>query len=396
MRKLLLPLLAMLLACPPLPAQIDFAAAARLMPGAKSIRIGSYDRTGGNSDRVNNVPDGESRTIMDVTGAGVITHLWFTLGPTPDQVSRNDVILKIYWDGNKEPSVLSPIGPFFGQGWNESYPFISAPLAAAPVQGRSLTSYFHMPFSKGARIEIENQSGKTITWLYFAIDYTALDKLPENSGRFHAWYNRQITPAAPEGENEWALLGPVGTNTTGAGNYVVADIKGRGQFVGLNYYVQNPTPIWYGEGDEMIFVDGEAMPSIVGTGTEDYFNTGWCPKEVYMHPQFGIARANNDIGWLGRTHCYRFHLTDPIHFERSLKFTLEHGHNNVLTLDLATVAYWYQAESTGVPPIPDKAARELKPLIGAADIHRWRDAWRKQNGNDPRLWGDEKPAEKKP
>jgi hypothetical protein len=115
-----------------------------------------------------------------------------------------------------------------------------------------------------------------------------------------------------------------------------------------------------------------------------------------MHPQFGIARANRDIGWLGRTHCYRFHLADPIHFERSLKFTLEHGHNNVLTLDLATVAYWYQSEATGVPPIPDKAGRALKPLIGPADIHRWRDAWRKQNGNDPQLWGDEKPAPAKP
>ena len=97
------------------------------------------------------------------------------------------------------------------------------------------------------------------------------------------------------------------------------------------------------------------------------------------------------MGWLGRTHVYRFHITDPVYFEKSLKFSIEHGHNNNLTLDLATVAYWYQEPPLSPqPPIPDKEGRKLMPFIQAYDIHIWRDAWRKSKGNDPKLWGNER------
>ena len=112
--------------------------------------------------------------------------------------------------------------------------------------------------------------------------------------------------------------------------------------MGLNYYVQCPTPMWYGEGDDMWFIDGEKQASLIGTGTEDLFNTAWCPKEPYQHIYFGYPRVNNDVGFLGRTHVYRFFIQDPVFFEKGLKATIEHGHNNCLTLDLATVAYWYQ------------------------------------------------------
>ncbi len=107
--------------------------------------------------------------------------------------------------------------------------------------------------------------------------------------------------------------------------------------------------MWYGEGDEMVFIDGDERPTLNGTGTEDYFNTSWSPKELFAHPAFGYARVNNGTGWLGRTHVYRFHLTDPVHFEKSCRFTIEHGHNNNLTLDLASVAYWYQDTAAPLP-----------------------------------------------
>jgi hypothetical protein len=373
----------------------ELMSVATIRDGVKSRHAGSYDRSGGNGDNVSNIVDGETRTLMDVKGAGIIERFWVTIAPPPEELSRNDIILRIYWDGNKEPSVNSPIGPFFGQGWDESYPFVSAPLADGPRDGRAMTSYFAMPFAKGARIEIENQSGKTIGAFYYNIDYVTMDTLPANLGRFHAWYNREITPAAPDGENEWSVLGPQGKNPRGEGNYVIADIKGHGQFVGVNYYVQSPSPMWYGEGDEMAFIDGETTPSIVGTGTEDYFNQSWSPTQLYSHPYFGAARVGGETGWLGRFHNYRFHIADPIYFDKSLKFTIEHGHNNVLTLDLATVAYWYQSEAVGVPAIPDKAGRKLMPAIGPVEILRWRDAWRKSMGNDPKLWGNEKPDGKK-
>ncbi len=364
---------------------------ARLPVGVKTRRVSSADSSGGNHDRLEKIAPGEKRVIFDVKGAGVITHVWVTLAPPPPELNRHDVILRMYWDGEKLPSVEAPIGDFFGQGWDESYSFSSLLLAAAPLEGRALVSYFPMPFASAARIEIENDATRAIDAFYFSVDYQELEKLPADLGRFHAWFNHALTEASPEGENEWELLGPAGKNTTGARNYLIADIEGRGQYVGVNYYVNNPSPIWYGEGDDMFFVDGARWPpTLAGTGTEDYFNSAWSPKDLFQHPYFGYARVNGTFGWLGRTHVYRFHVRDPISFERSLVFSIEHGHANNLTLDLASVAYWYQAEPhKPFPPFPSRAARQPMPTIREWDVHLWRDAWRKAHGNDSRLWGNE-------
>jgi Protein of unknown function (DUF2961) len=368
----------------------DLSALSAIQQGMTSKRVSSHDPTGGGDDFIRIAKD-EKKIIFDVKGAGIINHIWITMAPDPGTLSRNDVIIRMYWDGKEYPSVASPIGPFFGQGWNESYEYSSLPLSASPVQGRGMVCYFAMPFGNGARIEIENQSGRDISNFYYSIDYAAVDKLPANAGRFHSWYNKQLTETSKtEGENEWGILGKPGHNLSGKGNYVIADIKGKGHFVGVNYYVNSPTPVWYGEGNDMIFIDGATSPTLIGTGTEDYFNTAWCPKSVYSNPYYGYPRVNNDIGWLGRTHMYRFHITDPLFFNSAFKFTIEHGHNNVLTLDLASVAYWYQDEASPIPPIPDKETRKPMPLITIGDIHRWRNEWRKNHGNDPELWGNEK------
>jgi len=261
---------------------------ARIHDGVRSRRVSSYDRSGGNDDRFESIPDGEHRTLFEVEGSGMINHVWITIAPPPPALSRNDIILRMYWDGAEHPCVESPIGPFFGQGWDESYNFASLPLAAGPREGRALVSYFVMPFADGARIEIENDTGREIDAFYYYVDYVALESLPSDMGRFHAWYDHELTEAHPEGENEWSLLGPQGKNDTGAGNYVVLDASGKGHFVGVNYYVHSPGPMWYGEGDDMIFIDGEPWPpSLHGTGTEDYFNTSWSPKEPFSHPFYG-------------------------------------------------------------------------------------------------------------
>jgi len=364
--------------------------AARIHDGVKSKRVSSYDRSGGNNDRFEKIPDGERRTLFDVKGAGMINHIWVTIAPPPPALSRHDIILRMYWDGNREPCVQAPIGDFFGQGWNESYNFASLPLAAGPREGRAMVCYFVMPFAKGARIEIENDSGRNIDAFYYYVDYVKMKKLPDNMGRFHAWYNHELTKAPPEGENEWGTLGAVGENKTGKDNYLILDTTGKGQYVGVNYYVHSPSPMWYGEGDDMIFIDGDKEPTLHGTGTEDYFNTSWSPKELFHHPFYGYGRVNNDVGWLGRTHVYRFHITDPIYFDKSIRVTIEHGHNNCLTLDLSSVAYWYQTEPhKPFPPMATRAERAPKPFIGVVDIHRWRDSWRKSHGNGPTLWGNE-------
>ncbi len=386
-------LLAFLLAVPAFPQNLGTALdLARLQTGVKSRRISSYDVTGGNNDRIEDIATGARRELFDVKGAGVITHIWVTIAPPPPELSRHDVILRMYWDDEKEPSVEAPIGDFFGQGWDESYPMAALPLAAGPREGRALVSYFPMPFASRARIEIENDSAKTIEAFYYAIDYEERTSLPSDLGRFHAWYNHALTEALPDGENEWALLGPQGKNTTGERNYLIADIAGRGQYIGVNYYVNNPSPMWYGEGDDMFFVDGESWPpSLHGTGTEDYFNTSWSPNVLFQHPYFGYARVNGSLGWLGRTHVYRFHVTDPVRFERSLRFSIEHGHDNNLTLELSSVAYWYQAEPhRPFPPFPSRETRKPMPAITESDIHLWRHEWRKAHGSSPTLWGNER------
>ncbi|MBN2416085.1 DUF2961 domain-containing protein [bacterium] len=355
----------------------------------ESKRISSFDTTGGNADRFV-IPAGETITIAEIPGAGIIRHIWVTISCADPMIRRN-AVLRMYWDGETDPSVESPIGDFFGNGWGEKYNFITLPLAVAPKEGNALNCYFPMPFAEGARITVENQSNEQIGAFYFYIDYEAHKKIPRDTGRFHAWWNRELTEPLETEENEWSIFGAQKKNRDGAGNYLFADIQGRGHFVGVNYYVDSPGPVWYGEGDDMFFIDGEAWPSSLhGTGTEDFFNSSWCPKEPYLHPYFGYGRVNENIGWLGRTHCYRFFIESPVAFRKSLRATIEHGHNNCLTLDLSTVAYWYQAEPhKPFPKMLPKEKRQNMPGIGPVEIHRWRDAWRKAMDGGT-LWGHER------
>jgi len=182
------------------------------------------------------------------------------------------------------------------------------------------------------------------------------------------------------------LLGEQGLNLDGKGNYLFANIEGKGHFVGVNYYINNPSTMWYGEGDEMIFIDGEPEPGIIGTGTEDFFNTSWCPKELYSHPYYGYPRVNNETGWLGRTHVYRFFISDPIYFDKSIRVSIEHGHNNCMTLDLQSVAYWYQDNAGKLPRSFTKEERTLMPVVGPANMHLWRNEWRRSRGNNLKEW----------
>lgn len=159
---------------------------AKMKDGLRNRRVSSYDRSGNNRDHLSPVQPGETRVLADIQGAGVINHIWITMSPGPGELSRNDIILRMYWDGNEQPSVVSPIGPFFGQGWNEQYNYASFALSSGPNGGTGLSCYFAMPFAKGARIEIENQTDVAIGAFYYYIDYVEMKKLPEDMGRFHA------------------------------------------------------------------------------------------------------------------------------------------------------------------------------------------------------------------
>lgn len=365
---------------------------------ARSKRISSYDRNGGNDDCIR-FAAGETAVLADIKGAGIIKHIWITISSKDEWVRRN-LVLRCYWDGCDHPSVESPIGDFFGQGWGMKYNLVTLPLAAAPKDGNALVCYFPMPFGNGARITVENQGPETVDAFYYYVDYEEHSTIADDLARFHAWYHQELTqPESATGdvENEWSIFEPAAKNPSDKDNYLFCECDGEGHFVGVNYYVNCPTPVWYGEGDDMFLVDGEPWPgSAHGTGTEDYFNQSWCPDEVYMHPYFGTARApgrGNDsprFGWLGRTHCYRFHLEDPIRFKKSLRASIEAGHANSLTLDLASVAYWYQTmPGRQFPPLPSAEARRPKDEVIHVDVHRWREVWRQSKGGGP-LWGKER------
>jgi len=332
---------------------------------AKSKRISSYDRSGGNADYIK-FKKGETATLAEMKGAGIVKHIWVTIS-SKDELARRNLVLRMYWDGQKHPSVEAPIGDFFGQGWGMKYNFISLPLAAAPKEGNALNCYFPMPYGNGAKITVENQGPEDVDAFYYYIDYEEHPSIDDDTPRFCAWYNQELT--VPEGgvENEWGIFGDTPKNPSDKGNYLFCECEGTGHYVGVNYYVQNPGPIWYGEGDDMFLIDGEEWPgSLHGTGTEDYFNQSWCPDEHYCHPYFGIAYApgrNNDdprFGWIGKTHNYRFHIEDPVRFKKSLRASIEHGHANCLTLGLSSVAYWYQTMPTKpFPALP--SAKDRKP-----------------------------------
>lgn len=370
----------------------------QLLPSVRTKRVSSYDRSGGNGDNVP-IESGATFTMADLAGAGIVKHIWVTIA-TKDPLIRRNLVFRAYWDGCEHPSVEAPIGDFFGQGWADKYNFVSLPLAAAPRDGNALVCYFPMPFGNGARVTVENQGPDKVDAFYYYLDYEEHPTISDEVGRFHAWYNQELTaPESSQGdvENEWGILGETPKNPTDAHNYLFCEAEGTGHFVGVNYYVNCPTPIWYGEGDDMFLVDGEPWPgSAHGTGTEDYFNQSWSPDEHYLHPYFGTARApgrmNGDPlhGWHGRTHCYRFHLEDPIRFTESLRASIEAGHANVLTLEIASVAYWYQTmPPKPFPELPCAEARHPRPIVSTVDIHRWRDAWRKSMGGG-KLWGNER------
>ncbi len=322
----------------------------------RSRRASSYDRSGGNDDFIV-IPPGGTATLLDTESAGCITHIWMTSACRDPHYLRK-VVLRMWWDGEVHPSVEVPLGDFFGLGHAQTHNFASLPLCMSPQGGRAFTCYFPMPFDTHARVEVTTDCRTAPLRLYYYIDYESYGALAADLGRFHAQWRREnpCDGISPEGmpfeEYQYA-----GANLDGSGNYLIVDAEGWGHYVGCHLDIHNLTETrgrnWYGEGDDMIFVDGEPFPpSLHGTGTEDYFNTAWCPQETFVAPYFGITMPGGP-NWSGKISLYRYHIEDPIHFEKSLRVTIEHGHANRRRDDYASTGYWYQAEPhKPFPPMP--------------------------------------------
>jgi hypothetical protein len=320
-------------------------------------RASSADVKGANADR-RQVAPGETLTVLDTDGPGLISHLWFTIA-SRERYHLKRIVMRIYWDDEETPSVETPIGDFFGLGLGYYVRWQSSMLSVGGE--KSLNCFFPMPFQRHARITITNEGHKAIEALYYNIDYR-MDSMPLAPGvlYFHAQY-RQAQPNHGW-TNRWTSnrqsLVNRKTNLTGQDNYVWFEARGAGQYAGVTMSILQNQDDWWGEGDDMFFVDGAKRPSIQGTGAEDYFLGAWgFRKGAFSYQLYGAPVVEK--GRAGaRSSVYRFHFDAPITFKTSFKATIEHGNANHRSDNYYSVAYWYQTEPhAAFPPLPPVAQR---------------------------------------
>jgi D-arabinan exo alpha-(1,3)/(1,5)-arabinofuranosidase (non-reducing end) len=300
-----------------------------------------------NDDSKRPIP-GETITLAELEGPGIVTHIWITVAANEYAWPRL-LRLRAYYDGSPEPSVDAPIGDFFAVGHGFERP-VKSLMVRASSDGRARNSYWPMPFRKSCRITLTNEGRRRVSNVYYHVDWEKLAELPPRTAYFHARY-RQALPAPADGKP-----------------YVFLDVKGRGFYVGTVLSVVQAEAGWFGEGDEHFFVDGEKTASIEGTGSEDYFNDAW-GLHVEDGPYTGVPVADG-TGLGSRMTAYRWHLTDPVPFTKSLYFEIEHKgwtfkpDGSVKSsfgerVDLmSSVSFWYQdGIAQGLPPVPYGAAR---------------------------------------
>ncbi len=309
-----------------------------------------------------NLAPGATRVLLDAAGPGVITHIWMTfLGPEPQGWARQgsanhqEMLLRIYWDGRKIPGVEAPVGDFFANAFGKRSEVISEPVVVEDAD--SYNCFWQMPFAKSARVEIVNQGNKPVSLLYYNIDWIKKKELSKGTPYFHAQY-RQEYP------------------TVRGKDYVVLETQGKGHYVGTVLSVRTRSPGWFGEGDEKIYIDNEARPSIWGTGTEDFFLSAWGLKRTST-PYFGVPYFDQWGIVGGHTSAYRWQIHDPFVFNTGIKVTFEHfgwispdeNPNGKTTSwneredDYSSVAFWYQTgEPTFAARAPGATDRQLPSL----------------------------------
>ena len=342
------------------------------LPRAKNFRakrVSSYDRTGKNADFAT-IPENAVYCLADIKGPGVISHIWFTIaGKDKDYLRR--MVLRVYWDGQDTPSIVTPVGDFFCVGHSAVANFQNALFnmsCHAPGYGNNaaMNCWVAMPFRTGARLEIVNDQDQPVG-MYYYIDYQEHDALDDDLFYFHAMWRRDnpcrgwTGPGSVWGSPEWRrrMGGEEGINLSGKDNYLILEAEGRGHYVGCNISIDNLYKGWWGEGDDMIFIDGEKWPpSLHGTGSEDYLSHAWGMQDN-QHLYNGMSYdSDGEFNQRGKVSVYRLHIEDPIPFTKSIRVSIEHGHANNRSDDYSSVAYWYQTLPTKpFEPLPDVVGR---------------------------------------
>jgi hypothetical protein len=297
----------------------------------KALRSSSNNPDWNSNDDSKRPIPGETVVIADLQGPGQVNHIWLTIAANEYGWPRL-LRLRVYYDGSTTPSVDAPVGDFFavGHGMERA---VESLVVRDSSEGRSRNCYWPMPFRHSCKITVTNEGRRRVSNLYYHVDWQKMKSLPEDIGYFHALY-RQSLPAVAGKRLE------------------ILSVQGRGQYVGTVLSVIQNQPGWFGEGDDYFYVDGEAYPSIEGTGSEDYFNDAWGLRED-TGPYTGVPIAEGtSLG--SRMTAYRWHLNDPIPFTRTLRFEMEHagwtynadgsvrsGFEERADL-FSTVAFWYQ------------------------------------------------------
>jgi hypothetical protein len=345
--------------------------------------VSSWDRSGRNDDFWT-IEAGERRLLADLEGPGAITHLWLT-----QQAHYRDCLLLITWDNATEPSVAVPLGDFFCLGHGLVNSFQSALFSASTGgnyrfrEGCALNCYVQMPFRHRVRVELLNESAEPHLQ-YFYVDYERWPNWPEEMGYFHAEF-RRANPFPG-----WGPEVPINSpqaNVVNAGevawanNYFIVDTQGEGHYIGCNLSVANLTGGWWGEGDDMIWVDGYKWPpDLHGTGSEDYLGHAWgMQANAFLRNGSSIFEPASG----GYQSSYVFHLENPVRFTTSLRVTIEHGHANHLANDMSSVGYWYArrpAAAVAPPPV------ELRQPVLRDNQGRWLvDAANQGRGRAPQM-----------
>ena len=292
------------------------------------------------------IPAHSTVTIMDVAGPGTIEHIWMA-SSRDFRGNGRATVLRFYWDGEKDPSVEAPLTDFFAIGNDRFAPVNS--LAVIDVPTASMNCYWPMPFRKHAKITVTNDSDKVLPLFTYQIDYR-LSPVPADVGHFHAqWRRATVNPADPV--------------------YTILDeVKGEGRYVGTFLAWTQLSTGWFGEGEVKFYIDGDTkFPTIVGTGTEDYFGADYDFPVLYSTAYVGNVlnpKSNDPAGGPQQHSLYRWHIMDPISFHKNLKVTIQDlGWYPNRTYqpegdDIASVAYWYQREPHApFPPFPPLSER---------------------------------------
>lgn len=276
---------------------------------------GGMENNGAKGHACDSITAGSTKTLLKISGPGVINRIWITISDRSPKMLRS-LIIKMYWDNESKPAVSVPFGDFFGIGLGKTTVYENA-LFANP-EGRSFNSYIQMPFKNAARIELVNESDTNLAMIFYDIDLQLLKEWDENFLYFHSYWHRDTATLLKKDFE------------------IMPAVNGKGRFLGSNISINaNPEykDCWWGEGEVKIYLNGDReIPTMVGSGTEDYIGTAWGQGQFCNKYTGCLIADNENLQWA----FYRYHIADPVYFKTDCRVTIQQigGNTKQVVIDL--------------------------------------------------------------